>query len=77
MRKHDDGDDLHFMNTVGLTRDAFNDLKVSFDRRYVVLSGPGRRERPTRLVDKLMVLSPILHIYARKSDLKTLCELIN
>ena len=74
-RLDENGDDLNFMNTVGLTRDAFDDLNVSFDRHYVVLSGPGRPGRPARLVDKRMVLSLILHMYASKSDLNTLCEL--
>ena len=65
------------MNTVRLTKNAFNDLQVSLDRQYVELSGIGRPGRPTRLVDKRMLLSLILYMYASKSDLITLCELFS
>ena len=33
----ENGNDLNFMNTVVITRDAFDDLKVSFDRRYALM----------------------------------------
>ena len=60
---------------MGLNRDDFDDLKVSFDRHYVVLSGLGRPGHLTRLVEKRMMLYLIHHMYASKSDLNTLCEL--
>ena len=74
-RLDENGGYLNFMNTLGLTKDAFDDFRVTFNRYYVVLSGPGRPRRPTSLVEKLMVLSFILHMYASKQDLKPLCEL--
>ena len=68
------GTDLNFMNALGLPRDAFDDLAAEFEQHYIVLSGPGRSGRPTRL-NKRMVLSLLLHKYASRSDLKSLCEL--
>jgi hypothetical protein len=71
----ENGTDLNFMNAVGLTKDAFNELAAEFENHYAVLSGPGRSGRPTRFVNKRMVLSLLLHKYVSRSELKSLCEL--
>src|SRR5271169_5400078 len=68
------GSDLNFQSIVALSRNAFDDLARAFARHYVVLSGPGRSGRPTRLVDKRSALALLLHYYASSSEIKTLCE---
>ncbi|KAI9915318.1 hypothetical protein PsorP6_008347 [Peronosclerospora sorghi] len=75
LNKRADGGDREFLNTVVLTRDAFDNLARRFSQYYVVRLGPGRSGRPSRLADKRSVLGLLLHYYASTSERKTLCEL--
>jgi hypothetical protein len=52
-----------FVNVTGFDRPSFDDLLVHFDRFYQVDSGPGKRGRPRKLMDKSTVLGLILSFY--------------
>jgi hypothetical protein len=52
-----------FINVTGLDRPAFDDLLVHFATFYRVKSGPGKRGRPRKLIDKSTVLGLILSFY--------------
>ncbi|KAJ3290359.1 hypothetical protein HDU76_007402 [Blyttiomyces sp. JEL0837] len=69
-----DADDRSYMNVMGLTVAAFEELFIRFAPFYIVKSGPGKKGRPTRLVDKRSALGLLLHFYASCLDQKTLCE---
>jgi hypothetical protein len=69
------GTDKNFLNILGLTRGVFDALLHVFSQHYIIRSGPGRRGRPTRLLDKRTVLALLLHFYTSMLDIKILCEL--
>jgi hypothetical protein len=52
-----------FVNVTGYDRQSFDDLLAHFDTFYTVDSGPGKRGRPRKLVDKSTVLGLILSFY--------------
>jgi hypothetical protein len=43
------GSDINLLNTISLTRAAFEDLLASFSLYYSVNSGPGKSGRPRKL----------------------------
>ncbi|OWZ14742.1 hypothetical protein PHMEG_00011723 [Phytophthora megakarya] len=68
-------DDSAFLVTVSLPVVEYNLLLTAFSRHYIVKSGPGKRGRPTRLVNKNNVLACVLHFYTAAVEAKTLCEM--
>lgn len=64
-----------FINMVSIDPEAFDFLCTVFSRHYIVLSGPGKRGRPSRLVHKHAVLACLLHFYSAEIRAKSLCAL--
>ncbi|KAF0683353.1 hypothetical protein As57867_024518, partial [Aphanomyces stellatus] len=64
-----------FLTTVSLPPDAFDELLRVFSVEYSVLSGPGRRGRPPRILHKHAVLAMVLHFYTAAVEHKTIQEL--
>jgi hypothetical protein len=52
-----------FVNVTGFDRQSFDNLLGHFDTFYRVDSGPGKRGRPRKLIDKSTVLGLILSFY--------------
>jgi hypothetical protein len=68
-------DDNNFLAVTAFTRDAFKYLLSFFEEDFIVLSGPGKRGRPTRIPDKHAVLGLLLYYYAGTMEFTTLQEL--
>jgi hypothetical protein len=67
--------DLSLINIIGFDRKAFEFF--FFERCYVVNSGPGKKGRPRKFLDKKSVLAMILHFYCSETEYKTLCEIFS
>jgi hypothetical protein len=63
------------LETTGLNLTGFQRLLAGFARHYEVRSGPGKRGRPPRFLDKHAVLGCILHFYRQPVERTILCEL--
>lgn len=75
MRLYHHGGDRDYISAMGIDRATFSYLLQSFSQYYVVHSGPGRRGRPVKLLEKGAVLACLLHFYAGTMEDKTLCVL--
>ena len=60
---------------ISIDPDSFDLLLSKFDKHYIVRSGPGKRGRPCRIMDKHTVLGCLLHFYTAEVRSKTLCKL--
>jgi hypothetical protein len=69
------GSDINLLNTISLTRAAFEDLLASFSLYYSVNSGPGKSGRPRKLKLKSTVLGLLLQFYTATVEHKTLCQM--
>jgi len=64
-----------FVALVSIPPAALDELLAAFDAHYIVLTGPGRRGRPPRIVAKHCVLGLVLAYYTNATEHKTLCKM--
>ena len=64
-----------FISIVSIDSDSFDYLLEHFGKHYIVLSGPGKRGRPSRILQKHAVLGCLLHFYTAEIRPKSLCKM--
>ena len=64
-----------FISVVSIDPNTFDYLLEKFSAHYIVKTGPGKRGRPPKFVNKHAVLACLLHSYTAAVENKTLCEL--
>ena len=69
------GSDENLISALSLNRYGFSKLLTVFSKFYTVLSGPGRKGRTPKLVDKSMILGMILTWYSDTLSYKSICRL--